>query len=433
MNASFDIVNFIKNNSLSHLSQDCHNSFINKINENFTETQQRLYISSFYCYLNYNQTTDFIIDLDNVWHWLGFSSKQKAKQLIEKHFIINKDYTLLNQQDKQTIDTRGGHNKQTILLNIRTFKLFCIKAETNKANEIHEYFVKLEDILNEITKDKCYELQQELINSKTTNQLEKELLREKTLLEQFPNNTQCVYYGIIDDKNDDNEKLIKYGNSNNLPKRIETHKKTYKNFRLVNAFKVENKVHIENSIKNNKELIPFKRTLTINNTNYTELLCIDSLSFEKLDNIIKNIISNIEYTPENYLKLLIENNKLKDEINLLRQVNLKLTQLKNKDVLKQEYNKIEYTRVKQKSTKIMKQADNFYYVDDNKYEKLIGSRQEVWNSIAYKTSGGLTKSELLVNCNGKIVSSIKSEQNKNNLRDFCKKRIPSHINDSNEK
>ena len=30
---------------------------------------------------------------------------------------------------------RGGHNKETILLTIKTFKLFCIKAETTKANE----------------------------------------------------------------------------------------------------------------------------------------------------------------------------------------------------------------------------------------------------------------------------------------------------------
>jgi hypothetical protein len=45
-----------------------------------------------------------------------------AKRSLEKYFIIDKDYkVLLNQQAKQSNDTRGGDNKQIILLNIRTF------------------------------------------------------------------------------------------------------------------------------------------------------------------------------------------------------------------------------------------------------------------------------------------------------------------------
>ena len=61
---------------------------------------------------------------------LFFCKKQNAKILLEKCFIINKDYTLLIPQHKQSCDTKGGHNKQIFLLNIRTFKLFCIKAGT---------------------------------------------------------------------------------------------------------------------------------------------------------------------------------------------------------------------------------------------------------------------------------------------------------------
>ena len=72
-----------------------------------------MFLSSFYCYLNYNKT-DFVIDLDNIWQWLGFSQKVSAKNLLEKQFIINKDYTLLlYQQVKQCNQTKGGHNKET--------------------------------------------------------------------------------------------------------------------------------------------------------------------------------------------------------------------------------------------------------------------------------------------------------------------------------
>lgn len=148
--------------------------------------------------------------------------------------------------------------------------------------------------MNEIINEECIEFKQKLENQKLTNKLEKELLRERTLIEQFPLNTQCVYYGIIDNTNENNEQLVKYGNSNNLKQRVEQHKKIYTNFRLVNAFKVENKLHIEKSIKNCPEIIPYKRAIEIKNTNYTELLAVNALTLEKLDTIIKNIITSIE-------------------------------------------------------------------------------------------------------------------------------------------
>jgi hypothetical protein len=58
------------------LPNDYQNRFIQKIKENFTEPQQRLFVSSFYTYLNYNSKTDFIIDMIDVWKWLGFSRKE---------------------------------------------------------------------------------------------------------------------------------------------------------------------------------------------------------------------------------------------------------------------------------------------------------------------------------------------------------------------
>jgi phage anti-repressor protein len=342
MVASLNIVNLIENNPITKLSRDYNNKFINKIKINFTETQQQLFISSLYCYLNYNQTTDFVIDLDNIWGWLGFQQKVNAKTLLEKQFIKDKDYILLLSQQKQTNDIRGGHNKQTFLLNIQTFKLFCIKAGTKKANEIHEYFIKLEELLHQVVQEETDELKKQLENNKKQieNQMlvletEKDKLREKTLLEQFTENIQCVYYGLIDNRSENNEKLIKFGNSNDLYKRVRCHKKTYKNFRLVNAFKVDNKFYIENAIKNNEIFKTYRRTIEINNINCTELLAIDDLSLENVDRIIKEIIKKIEYNPENYIKLLEENlrlkddtTQLKDENNILKQENI---QFKNKN------------------------------------------------------------------------------------------------------
>ena len=147
---SFDIVSLIETNPITKLTNDYNNKLLQKIKANFTETEQQLFISSFYCYLNYNSTTDFVIDLDNVWKWLDFNQKYNAKRVLEKNFMVNIDYKiLLLKTDEQKKDSRGGHNIQKIMMTIKTFKLFCIKAETKKAKEIHEYFVKLEEILQQ--------------------------------------------------------------------------------------------------------------------------------------------------------------------------------------------------------------------------------------------------------------------------------------------
>jgi len=44
-------------------------------NNQFTNFEQQMFISTFYCYLNYDKTIDFVVDLDKIWNWLGFSSK----------------------------------------------------------------------------------------------------------------------------------------------------------------------------------------------------------------------------------------------------------------------------------------------------------------------------------------------------------------------
>ena len=150
MDASFNIVSFIELNPVAKLSSTYNNKLLTKIKENFNESQQQLFISSFYTYLNYHPTNDFVIDLDDVWKWLGFNQKYNAKRTLEKHFTIDNDYKiLLNQQVKQKKEQHGGHNREQIMLNVKTFKLLCIKAGTKKADEIHEYFVKLEELMHE--------------------------------------------------------------------------------------------------------------------------------------------------------------------------------------------------------------------------------------------------------------------------------------------
>lgn len=122
---SVDIVNLIESNPITKFTGNYQSKLIEKVKNSFTAYEQQIFLASFYCYLKYDKTKDFVIDLDNVWKWLGFSQKVNAKMLLEKQFIINVDYTksLLLQQ-KQTTNTKGGHNKETFMLNVDTFKKF---------------------------------------------------------------------------------------------------------------------------------------------------------------------------------------------------------------------------------------------------------------------------------------------------------------------
>ena len=66
-----------------------------EVQKSFNSYEQQMFIASFYCYLNHDYKNDFVIDLDNVWEWLGFGQKVNAKRVLEKNFIINKDYKTL--------------------------------------------------------------------------------------------------------------------------------------------------------------------------------------------------------------------------------------------------------------------------------------------------------------------------------------------------
>ena len=58
-------------------------------------------------------------------------------------------------------------------------------------------------------------------------------------------------------------------------------------------------------------------------------------------------------------------------------------------------------------TRFTKSAHGKYIVSGKSFDMLIGTRAQVWHGTAYKTSGGLTKGDILQNKNGRIVSRAK--------------------------
>ena len=67
-------------------------------------------------------------------------------------------------------------------------------------------------------------------------------------------------------------------------------------------------------------------------------------------------------------------------------------------------------------TKFSKTSTGKYSVSGKTYEALIGTRAQVWHGTAYKTSGGLTHNDLMMNKHGRIVSKSKHVSAKKDKR-----------------
>jgi hypothetical protein len=66
--------------------------------------------------------------------------------------------------------------------------------------------------------------------------------------------------------------------------------------------------------------------------------------------------------------------------------------------------------------RVSKGSDGKYHIKGKSYELLVGSRAQVHHGTAYKTAGDLTKSDLLMNKHGRIVSSKKHNTAKREKR-----------------
>ena len=324
---SIDIVNLIESNPITKLNGNYQSKLIEKVKREFNNYEQQMFVSSFYCYLNYDYQNDFVIDLDHVWEWLGFNQKYNAKYLLEKQFNINIHYKIFAPEPSgaKKENTRGGHNKEKIMLNIETFKKYCLKAGTKKADEIHDYFIKLEKILQEIIMEESNELKLQLEqqqenqkteiqkieeNQKQALQKQKVLEREKILLSEY-GTIGSIFYVIKVKTFENKNYIIKIGESRRgIAQRYKEHKSKYEECLLLDCFVVNKSKDFETFIKDH-ELVRGNRVRDWkgHETELELFLIGKELSYITLLNIINN---NIKYFNNNDNgKLELENEQLK--------------------------------------------------------------------------------------------------------------------------
>jgi phage anti-repressor protein len=373
---SVDIVNLIESNPITKFSGNYQSKLIEKVKNKFTEYEQQMFLASFYCYLKYNYKNDFVIDLDNVWKWLGFQQKYHAKYLLEKQFIINNDYKIFAPEASGAKkNARGGHNKEIIMLTVDTFKKFCLKAGTKKADEIHEYFIKLEEILQEVLLEESNELKLQLEQQKTEMQLledkkkreyetkldkQKFIEREKILLNEYATIGSIIY--IIKVKSYDNgQYIIKIGESRKgIKNRYNEHKSNYDECVLLDCFSCNKSKDFESFIHNHENI----RLNKVNNlqgheTEMELFLVGKNLSYQTLLNIINN---NIKYFNDNnnskleleieQLKLMLEMKNTNNDNVLILELMQNVKQLTNKIDALEKTNKDILEKLNKSHTKV---------------------------------------------------------------------------------
>jgi hypothetical protein len=142
---TINFIELVKTGNINALNESLQSKMIMILNQEFTDEEQRWYIANLYVYMHYHPTNDFPINLDHVFHMIGFANKGNAKRTLENNFTKDEDYkvALLRKEKRKN---EGGYNDETIMLNVDTFKNLCMIAKTEKGKAIRKYYVKLENI-----------------------------------------------------------------------------------------------------------------------------------------------------------------------------------------------------------------------------------------------------------------------------------------------
>jgi predicted GIY-YIG superfamily endonuclease len=290
MSDRIDIVKFIKNDTLK-LSNDYENIIIQKLKENFTSEEEKLFLGSFECYRNYDDINDHVVELSKIWKWLGYSRIEHCKVVLLKHFKENIDYKIEKIKKEENyfpevsgekIETMEDHEKneknkknetrgrqaENILLSINCFKKLCLKSGTKKADEIHDYYVKLEKTIQQVMLEETNKMIM-LKDKEITNY-------EISLIRNFIN--KQVFYLIQVAVG-----IIKFGFTKDIGERIKKHKSEFGNDIQIKAiFETIYNREFENTIKKDSVINKYIIEKTFK-TNQTELIQLgDEFTYEDL-------------------------------------------------------------------------------------------------------------------------------------------------------
>ena len=396
-----DFKNLVTTNNINS-SFNFQSKIIDELNNTFTDDEQKWYIANLYVYLNYHATNDYPIHLDNVWKLMGFANHGNAKRTLENNFVKDEDYKISllrtekrkNESEKPAspygeagINLGGaGLNKETIMLNVDTFKNLCMLTKTEKAKQIRKYYVKLENIFNKLINEEhqqhqlqLQEKEQLLIEQKKENeqyqlQLQNKELEQKRQVEMTLKNSfdkRSLVYLIKITIND--EIIYKFGYTDDIVSRLRTHKNNIsEDIELVYCIESKDNKMLEKLLIDYLQQYKFRIKRKINDKQQTELLKVNDIE------MIKNKLIELNKDIENEKLLII---KLKNKIIDLENENIQLKQqlFEYKTVKDDERINELKNKIKQLEKTILD-----YKLDDNKLKPFIENEDIVEDKIYKK-------------------------------------------------
>ena len=251
------------------------------------------FIDDFFGFVKLNDRFSFNIDLDKISDWLK-SKKSDLKETLINTYIEDVDYTI--QKDKAG---KKGRTNEIILLTPKCFKLLCMKSRSKKADQVREYYLELEEII-----DKYKDYIIDGLNTKI-KQLE---YNQKPKI----NPTKGIIYIL---QATDDIGLYKIGKSTKFKRRLREYQEDKGNdVRPLYIYEVDDIDNIEACIKRNMKEFQYRKYKEIYQTNVKMIKKIMGeceLSYCKIQLIKKNkpIPQNKQTGGFNYFFAVFRQNK----------------------------------------------------------------------------------------------------------------------------
>jgi phage anti-repressor protein len=163
-------------------------------------TVNNKFLEDFYNLFDIKDPTKFCINLEKLILWLN-CRKDHIKETLKKTYKKNIDYQILKQVENKT----AGKPKEIIMLTANTAKLISMKSKGSKADEVRNYYITLEKLIDKY-KD-------HIINS-----MDQKIIQLQNNQKPKVNVEKGVIY-VIKAYGDSND-LYKIGKTKNLAKRL---------------------------------------------------------------------------------------------------------------------------------------------------------------------------------------------------------------------
>lgn len=257
------------------------------LKQEFTSEEQQKFLENFQQYLCYNQSNDHVIDLDDVYEWIGFVKKQTGKIFLLKHCILDTDYSVTNSLTASGKRVYGGQNKEKIMMSISTFKSMCIMANTERGKSTRAYYIKMEEILFKYMANK----QQELLRHLDSAKYNEERLKHNTFLATL-DKKRIIYLTRVK-RMDDGKFIVKLGWSNGLADRNRSHALHFGESMLLDVFECNQNSELELFLKRHTSVAKYAYTdVIVNDIRSSETYLVSQDEYQKIIDVIKK---NIKY------------------------------------------------------------------------------------------------------------------------------------------